>query len=117
LAFTYRVHDDEGALVVTVYGEMDLNVSDSFEMTVRRIIAQQRPAVLQIDLSDLRLLDSTAVSAIVRLWRLARRACCSLRVVNPTGVVRHVLEVTGALAIVGGVAVPQAAARRDAVSR
>jgi anti-anti-sigma factor len=58
-------------------------------------------------MSGLEFLDSTAVSVLVRLWRLARRENCSLRVVNPTGVVRHILDVTGALAIVGAGVAPE----------
>jgi anti-sigma B factor antagonist len=109
LTFTQQVRADGAGLVVRLYGEMDFTVSESFEKTVHRLIAEQRPGVLHIDLSDLRFLDSTAVSVLVRLWRLARREHCSLRVVNPTGVVRHILEVTGALAIVGGAPTPEAA--------
>jgi anti-anti-sigma factor len=96
-------------VIVSLSGEMDVTVSESFETMVHRLITEQRPSVLHIDLSDLRFLDSTAVSVIVRLWRLARREHCSLRVVNPTGAVRHILEVTGALAIVGGAPTPEAA--------
>jgi anti-sigma B factor antagonist len=108
LTFTQQVRADGAGIVVSLYGEMDFSVSESFETMVHRLIAEQRPAVLHIDLSDLRFLDSTAVSVIVRLWRLARREHCTLRVVNPTGVVRHILEVTGALTIVGGAPAPDA---------
>ncbi|NJC72086.1 STAS domain-containing protein [Planosporangium thailandense] len=102
LTFTQRVRADGAGLVVSLHGEMDADGSDSFERATQRLIAQRRPRLLHIDLADLRFLDSAGVSAIVRLWRLARRERCSLRVVNPTGAVRRALEMTGALAIVGG---------------
>jgi anti-sigma B factor antagonist len=101
MAFTQQVRADASGLVVILSGEMDFSVSGPFEDTVQRLIAEKRPGLLQVDLAGLVFLDSTAVSVIVRLWRLARREHCSLRVVNPTGVVRQVLDVTGALAIVG----------------
>jgi anti-anti-sigma factor len=61
-----------------------------------------------VDLAELDFIDSTAISVLVRLWRLARRDNCSLRVVNAQGAVRHVLDVTGALAIVGAGPTPDA---------
>jgi anti-anti-sigma factor len=109
MMFTQQVREDATGLVVFLSGEMDYSVSGSFEAAVQRLIAVQRPGLLQVDMSELTFLDSTAVSVIVRLWRLARRENCSLRVVNPTGVVRQVLDATGALAIVGVHPAPDAA--------
>jgi anti-anti-sigma factor len=88
---------------------MDFSAAGPFEATVQRLIAERHPAVLHLDLSGLHFLDSTAVSVIVRLWRRARRRQCSLRVVNCTGGVRQILDVTGALAIVGTGPAPEAA--------
>jgi anti-sigma B factor antagonist len=109
MTFTQRVRADGTGVVVALTGEMDFSVSGPFEETVQRLIADRRPGLIQVDLSELDFLDSTAVSVIVRLWRLARREHCSLRVINPTGVVRQVLDVTGALAIVGVQPAPEAA--------
>jgi anti-sigma B factor antagonist len=111
LTFTQRVRADGSKLIVALYGEMDFRVADSFETKVAGLIAQRRPDMVHIDMSDLTFLDSTAISAIVRMWRLARREHCSMRVVNPTGVVQHILEVTGVLAIVGDVPAPEAPPR------
>lgn len=102
MTFMHRVRADEAGLVVSLHGEVDARVSDTFERAMQQLLAERRPRALHLDLSGLRFLDSSGVSVIVRLWRLARRQCCSLRVVNPTGSVRQVLEITGALAIVGG---------------
>ncbi|HEV7900214.1 MAG TPA: STAS domain-containing protein [Planosporangium sp.] len=109
MTFTHEVRADGSGLVIALYGEMDLSVSNSFEVMVRHVITRRRPGVLHLDLAGLRFIDSTAVSVLVRLWRLARRERCSLRVVNATGVVHRVLDVTGALAIVGGATAPEAA--------
>jgi anti-anti-sigma factor len=107
LTFTHRIRVAGASIVVALDGELDVNVSDSVETMVQRLIAQRHPAVLHIDLSDLRFLDSTGVSVLVRLWRLARRERCTLRVVNAAGTVRHILEVTGALTILGGAPAPE----------
>ena len=101
MAFTHQVRADAAGLVVALSGEMDFTVAAQFEVAVQRLISGRHPAVLKIDLDGLEFLDSTAVSVLVRLWRLARRENCSLRVINPTGAVQHVVDVTGALAIVG----------------
>lgn len=109
MPFTQQVRADALGLVVALSGEMDFSVSAPFEETVQRLIAERRPGLIQVDLARLEFLDSTAVSVIVRLWRLARREHCSLRVINPTGMVRQVLDVTGALAIVGVQPAPETA--------
>jgi anti-sigma B factor antagonist len=109
MPFTQQVRADATGLVVALSGEMDFSVSAPFEETVQRLIAERRPGLIQVDLAGLEFLDSTAVSVIVRLWRLARREHCSLRVINPTGMVRQVLDVTGALAIVGVQPAPETA--------
>ncbi|MGC9665517.1 STAS domain-containing protein [Planosporangium sp. 12N6] len=109
MTFTHRIGAEGPELVIALYGEMDLRVSEAFEATVHRILAERRPRVLQLDLAGLDFLDSTGVSVIVRLWRLSRREHCSLRLVNSNGMVRHVLEVTGALTLVGEVPSAEAA--------
>ncbi|NJC82801.1 STAS domain-containing protein [Planosporangium mesophilum] len=109
MTFTHQVRADGSGLVIALCGEMDLSVADGFEAMVRRLITRRRPGTVQLDLAELRFIDSTAVSVIVRLWRLARREHCCLRVVNPTGLVYRVLDVTGALAVVGGDPAPDRA--------
>jgi anti-sigma B factor antagonist len=101
MTFTQQNRADASGLVIAVAGEMDYTVSGTFEANVQRLLDHRRPAAVRVDLSELDFIDSTAVSVLVRLWRLARRGNCSLRVVNAQGLVRHVLDVTGALAIVG----------------
>jgi len=101
MAFTQQVRASAGGLVVSVSGELDYTVSAAFEASIQRLIATRHPRTVHLDLTGLRFVDSAAVSALVRLWRLARREQCSLRVVNETGMVHHALEVTGALTLLG----------------
>ena len=108
MTFTQQVRADENGYVVRLSGEMDYTVSGRFEVAVQRLLDHRRPASVRLDLADLDFIDSTAVSVLVRLWRLARRGNCSLRVVNAQGLVHHVLDVTGALAIVGAGPAPDA---------
>jgi len=101
MAFTQQVRASAGGLVVSVSGELDYTVSGAFEASIQRLIATRRPRWVHLDLTGLRFVDSAAISALVRLWRLARREQCSLRVINVSGMVHHVLDVTGALALLG----------------
>jgi anti-sigma B factor antagonist len=107
MAFTHHVRADAAGLVVAVAGEMDITVAGAFEEAVQRLISGRHPGLVRIDLRGLEFLDSTGVSVLVRLWRLARRENWSLRVINPTGAVRQILDVTGAMAIVGGPMAPE----------
>lgn len=116
MAFAHQVRTDEArpdgsGLVLTLVGEIDLSNARGFEKDVQRLISSRRPAMLTLDLADLTFMDSTAVSVVVRLWRMARRQGCTLRVVNPAGAVLHVLDVTGAMSVVGVPVTPEATAQ------
>jgi anti-anti-sigma factor len=64
--------------------------------------ASSPPATLIIDLGQIRFLDSRGLQSLLRVHREVTAEGGQVRLRNARGVVRRVLEVTGALALVNG---------------
>jgi anti-anti-sigma factor len=82
---------------VMVVGEVDMATAPQLRQRLVRVLRAQRPAVLEIDLAGVTLLDCAGVGALVGAWTVATQAGCRMRVRHPQPIVRRVLEVTGIL--------------------
>jgi anti-anti-sigma factor len=83
---------------VFVVGEADLAYRDELTVVLTRVIAES-PTAVEVDLSELRFIDSTCIATLVAALRAAQTAGVGFFVSNPAGIVRRVLEVTGVLPI------------------
>jgi anti-anti-sigma factor len=70
--------DDDGAVRVTLIGELDIAVADAVEDRLRQLRDDGRPA--RIDLSELDFIDSSGVQAIVLGLKHARQSGHDLEV-------------------------------------
>jgi anti-anti-sigma regulatory factor len=61
------------------------------------VLRDQRPAVLDVDLAGVMLLDCAGIGALVGVRNAAVHAGCQMWVSNPQPIVRRVLAVTGLL--------------------
>lgn len=82
--------DPAGAPVVILSGELDSSNVEALSTTLASITAR-RPERLIFDLSGLRFMDSAGIAVLVG----AAGAVDSVRLRNPSQVVRRVIEVTG----------------------
>jgi anti-anti-sigma factor len=91
----FKVHSEEeqGVVLVTVEGELDMNTAAQLERELEAPIAAAGSALL-IDLSRCEFIDSTGIALIVRSWQALndddRFALCGVG-----DQVRRVLEITG----------------------
>ena len=102
--------------VVRLAGELDVSSADELRELLSDTIRET--PVVDIDLTTLTFMDSTALSVLIGAHREAARAGGSLTVRNPAGHVRRVLDVTGVLPLLGphdepGTARAYAQSRRD----
>jgi anti-sigma B factor antagonist len=93
LALDYRL--DSGVTVVTVTGEVDVSTSPSLRDGLLRVINDEIPRGLVVNLADVSFLDSTGVGVLVGIWHRARAATRCLALAAPSGQARSVLEATG----------------------
>jgi anti-anti-sigma factor len=68
--------------------------SDSFRVELRKL-AENTPCDVLVNLAGVTQVDSSGISALVQSFVTLKRDGGSLKILNPTGYVREVLEVTG----------------------
>ncbi len=89
-----KIQNDERTLVISDIEELTAVNSDSFREEVNGALAAC-PAVIEIDLSKTRFIDSSGLGALLALYRVATEpGGTTLRLLNPTPEVQHLLELT-----------------------
>jgi anti-sigma B factor antagonist len=68
--------------------------SDLFKAELRKL-AESTPCDVLVNLAEVTQVDSTGISALVQSFVTLKRDGGSLKILNPAGSVRDVLEVTG----------------------
>jgi anti-anti-sigma factor len=68
--------------------------SDSFRAELRKL-AESTPCDVLVNLAGVTQVDSSGISALVQSFVTLKRDGGSLKILNPTGSVREVLELTG----------------------
>jgi anti-sigma B factor antagonist len=95
--FEARTSDADGRVLVALVGECDLAVSDQLHEAL--LAAVRRAPVVVVDVAALEFLDSSGVHGLVTAHHAALAAGGRLYVVNPTGSVATVLDLTGVSAL------------------
>jgi anti-anti-sigma factor len=90
------VADRPDGIRLHVAGVIDFTVADQLHDVLRAVLELSRKTV-EVDCQDLRILDCSGVTALIRARNDALRRGQILFVSNPRGVVRQLLEITGTL--------------------
>ncbi|MGC9665604.1 STAS domain-containing protein [Planosporangium sp. 12N6] len=98
MTFVYAVNRRGRTVSVIAAGEMDVAAAGPFGTMLCGLAEAEPTDRVEIDLGALRFLDSSGVAALNRAYRATHRRGAVLVVTRATGVVRRVLELTGALA-------------------
>lgn len=78
-------------------GEVDLATSPMLREVLHRVLREQAPAILDVDLAGVAFFDCSGISALVAVRNAAAQAGGQVTVSNPRPIVRRVLELTGLL--------------------
>lgn len=73
--------DDGDVTVLRISGSLDALSTPELRPTIDALVAEKRPAIT-VDLSDLRLIDSSGVGAIVSLYKRMRALGTKVEVVG-----------------------------------
>lgn len=68
--------------------------NDSFAAELRKL-AERSPCDVLVNLTEVTQVDSSGLSTLVKLFVTLKRDGGNLKILNPMGMVRHVLDVTG----------------------
>jgi anti-anti-sigma factor len=91
--FEATTSDEAGRVRVALVGECDLAVRE--ELTATLLEAVHRAPVVVVDVGGLDFLDSSGLHGLVTAHRAAKDSGKKLFVVNPSGSVAVVLDLTG----------------------
>ncbi|NJC73232.1 STAS domain-containing protein [Planosporangium thailandense] len=84
----------DGMVRVRVGGEIDMATIAPLSEVLTVLIAT-RPRAIEVDLADVRFMDSSGVKALVRAHRSASAGGCRVRVTRPQSTVDRVLRICG----------------------
>lgn len=87
------ITSESGTLEVTGLKELGGSVANSVRDTIKAAL-QENHRVLDIDLSEVRFLDSSGLGALISLHKTMCARAGQARVVNPSAPSRQVLELT-----------------------
>jgi anti-anti-sigma factor len=85
----------ENVTILDVRGRIVIgNSNDSFAAELLKL-AESTPCDVLVNLAEVTQVDSSAISTLVKLFVMLRRDGGNLKILNPVGTVRDVLDVTG----------------------
>ena len=89
-------HDADGAVRMTLTGELDLSATPGLRVRLGEVQRAKRP--IRLDLSELEFIDCSGIRAILEAMAEARRAGCALEVD------RDVSPIVGRIVSLGSIA-------------
>jgi anti-anti-sigma factor len=114
LSITVRPGAD-GAVQIHPVGEVDADNSHELRETVSVLLLGERPpALIRVDMSQVRFIDSVGIGALVACYHAAAASGIRLVVSNPTSYVHRILYVSGLLGLFGSPARPPEQLRESA---
>jgi anti-sigma B factor antagonist len=90
-----RTESHNGARVLQLAGELDMNATSALHELLHQTIAQS--TTVEADLAQVRFIDSTVITTLIAAHHTAVGHGCHFTVTNPQGHVRRVLEITGVM--------------------
>ena len=88
-------------LTVALRGEIDFTNATPATETIRRAVAERRPARVRVDLTEVTFLDSSGIGVLVTAMRVAQEAGAAFQVEHPNVNVRDQLATAGLLEAFG----------------
>jgi len=89
-----RVSEQDGCVVVSVDGELDLGTAEQLQETLTTAIAEAAGPIV-LDLTDLRFCDSAGLAVLVKAHNTLSDQGRRLVLARPTTAVSRVLELSG----------------------
>jgi anti-sigma B factor antagonist len=86
-----------GVVRLTLTGELDIATSGQLRAAMVYAVAVPGAATVIVDLAEVTFCDSSGIGALIQGRAAAAGHGVAYQVVNPTGAVRRVLEITGML--------------------
>jgi anti-anti-sigma factor len=92
---TLTTSQDQEAVRVALEGELDLSSALLFDEELRRIEDDAAADTVELDLRDLKFMDSTGLRLILSAHQRARKAGRHLRIIPGGDAIRRIFRLTG----------------------
>ncbi|GAA0548276.1 STAS domain-containing protein [Paractinoplanes ferrugineus] len=94
MSFEYRIERDADRVTVVPEGDISLETVDVLREVLRNVLQSQNVTHLDLDMSSVTFLDSSGIGVLVAAHRAAAARGTTLRLREPTAMVRMTLEIT-----------------------
>jgi anti-anti-sigma factor len=94
MSLEYRIEREADRVTVTPQGDVSLETVDVLREVLRNVLESQNVAHLDVNMSAVTFLDSSGIGVLVAAHRAAAARGTSLRLCEPTAMVRMTLEIT-----------------------
>jgi anti-sigma B factor antagonist len=94
MSFEYRIERDADLVTVTPEGDVSLETVDVLREVLRNVLQSQNVARIDVNMSAVTFLDSSGIGVLVAAQRAAAARGATLRLCEPTPMVRMTLEIT-----------------------
>lgn len=85
----------DSVIRLALKGEFDLISVNALREALGKVIAQDQAAEIYVDLDQTTFIDSENIRTLIWGYHTAHDAAARLKVINPHGMVRRALKVTG----------------------
>ena len=102
MALSLSTTRDADTVVVGISGDVDLATVAEVDRAVLDAVDVAGAAVVVVDLAGVTFIDSAGINTLLKSRRLADERGRRFRIVNATGVVHDVLDMTGVLGHLSG---------------
>lgn len=89
----YRLDEQPRGLVMKLSGQFTYRETDEFDREARRLAARM-PPLLVLDLSDITMLTSAGIGALLRLQKTMTGLQCTVRMAAPPAEIAQMLQLS-----------------------
>ena len=97
MALSLSTTRDAGTIIVGISGDVDLSTVAEVNNAMLAAVDDADATVVVADLAAVTFIDSAGINTLLKSRRLAEERGRRFRIVNATGVVHEVLDLTGVL--------------------
>jgi anti-sigma B factor antagonist len=102
MALSVSIHHQADTAIVQVGGDIDLSTVEQLQRQITAAVDTDEASSVVIDLSHVAFMDSTGINALLKGRRLADDRGKKYQIAGASGLVRHVLDLTGVWAHLSG---------------
>jgi stage II sporulation protein AA (anti-sigma F factor antagonist) len=95
-----QIREEEGAIFVKIFGELDLKIVDELRLELDEIINGSDKKLLILDFTGVDFIDSSGLGVILGRYKRFKIREGKIIIINPNANVKRVLELSGIMNVI-----------------